>query len=355
MNTGLDYTLYVGFGSPPTDYELVIDTGSAYTWIGAAKPYVETKTSVRQEGQKFFIKYLHGSAAGVHYKDLVTLSPSLSIADMPFGVAAKTDATSIRIDGVLGLGPTVLGKNIVQPNNDELVPTFMDTLLAQGKIERNVFGLSFAPATSRAVVNGELTLGGANSQKYTGELNWVGITENEPLNKYWGFDQVIKYGDQILQPSSAGVLDSGATMIYITDKAFQKYSESIPGSKIDPSTELLEIPQESIDKMKSLFFYINGISYELTPSAQIWPREFNGLMGGRKENAYYSVVNSLGNNGGDNTFNFIMGYVFMQRFYTAYDASNSKIGFARATASGEPVGESTSAAASRSGETSVQK
>lgn len=58
------YTISVGIGSPPTSYELLVDTyvriarlsssicwfiywfsGSSNTWVGANKPYVSTSTS----------------------------------------------------------------------------------------------------------------------------------------------------------------------------------------------------------------------------------------------------------------------------------------------------------------------
>ncbi|CEL62092.1 hypothetical protein RSOLAG1IB_10194 [Rhizoctonia solani AG-1 IB] len=328
-NTAVHYTLNVGFGSPPNYYELLIDTGSAYTWIGAAKKYVETKTSIRQANQSFYAAYGSGSAVGAHYKDLVTISPSLSITNKSFGVASSTNGIDGSFDGILGLGPTELGKNVVTPNNGKPVPTTMDALLAQKKITQNVFGVSFAPTKSRGVVNGELTLGGINEQRFTGKLNWVGITKTEPWNRYWGFEQSIKYGNQTLQLPSAGVVDTGTTLIYISPQAFKLYSVSLPGSEVDPKTKLLKIPKESVSKMKPLFFVINGISYEFTPDAQLWPRTLNTVLGGEID-SYYSVISPLTDFEADMGSNFINGYTFLERFYTAYDASNSMIGFATA-------------------------
>ncbi|CAE6455707.1 unnamed protein product [Rhizoctonia solani] len=327
-NTAVHYTLNVGFGSPPTYYELLIDTGSAYTWIGAAKKYVETKASVRQANQSFYAAYGN--------KDLVTLSPSLSITNKSFGVASSTDGVNRSFDGILGLGPTALGKNVVTPNSGKPVPTIMDALLAQKKITQNVFGVSFTPTKSRGVVNGELTFGGTNLQKFTGKLNWVNITKKEPWNQYWGFEQSIKYGNQTLQPPSAGVVDTGTTLIYVNPQAFKAYSESLPGSKVDQRTKLLEIPKESVGKMKSLFFVINGVSYEFTPNAQLWPRALNTALGGKSDGCY-SVISALSDFEADTGSNFINGYVFLERFYTAYDASKSAIGFATTSSTAADV------------------
>ncbi|KDN34020.1 hypothetical protein RSAG8_12903, partial [Rhizoctonia solani AG-8 WAC10335] len=326
-NTGTKYTLSVGFGSPPTYHGLLIDTGSPYTWIGPKDKFVETKTSIKQGDQAFHTHYLSGSVAGVNYKDLVTLSSSLSIDDMEFGVASPGSVIPSGADGILGLGPAIPSTEIFKLDTGKPVPTIMDALFAQKKIQLNVFGLSFAPTTSQGAIDGELTFGGINLQKYKGWMDWVDKNTKKPWNEYWAFEQTIKYGDEILQPSSVGVVDSGTTMIRISPEAFNVYSKSLPGSKIDQRTGLLEISKDSIDKMKSLFFIINGVSYEFTANAQLVPRMLNNKLGG-KPDGYYSVIGSLGVHGADIKVGFINGYVFLQRFYTAYDASNSRIGFA---------------------------
>jgi hypothetical protein len=41
----MTYTTSIGVGNPPTDYTLVIDTGSSNTWVGAGKKYKQTSTS----------------------------------------------------------------------------------------------------------------------------------------------------------------------------------------------------------------------------------------------------------------------------------------------------------------------
>ncbi|KAG6893747.1 hypothetical protein C0992_008774, partial [Termitomyces sp. T32_za158] len=44
-NQAVSYIASIGVGSPATTYELIIDTGSSNTWIGAAKTYEPTSTS----------------------------------------------------------------------------------------------------------------------------------------------------------------------------------------------------------------------------------------------------------------------------------------------------------------------
>ncbi|CAE6458311.1 unnamed protein product [Rhizoctonia solani] len=328
---GISYTVKIGIGLPPRYYDLLVDTASTHTWIGGHKRYSRTKTSIKQEGRSFSVEYFKGSMTAVVYKDRVQLSSSLIIPNMEFGVLVVESMQNMNLecDGILGLGPTVLSGRRVTPNNGQYLPTIMDELLVQGIIQQNVFGLSFAP-TPQGTVSGELTFGGIKLQDNINSMNWADITRKVPWNSYWGFEQAIKYGDQLLQPLSTGFLDSGTILIYISPQAFETYSKSLPGSKIDESrSKLLEIPQASLSKMKSLSFLINGVSYELTPNAQLWPKRLNTLVGGAPDR-YYSVVQNVGTLKlrSPVKLDFIMGYVFMKRFYTAYDGDNSKIGFA---------------------------
>ena len=41
----MTYNATVGVGSPATDYNLLIDTGSSNTWVGAGTKYKKTSTS----------------------------------------------------------------------------------------------------------------------------------------------------------------------------------------------------------------------------------------------------------------------------------------------------------------------
>ena len=45
-NQAVMYTVNVGVGTPPTNYELIVDTGSSNTWVGAGQRYITTSSSV---------------------------------------------------------------------------------------------------------------------------------------------------------------------------------------------------------------------------------------------------------------------------------------------------------------------
>jgi hypothetical protein len=64
------------------------------------------------------------------------------------------------------------------------VPTIMDNALSEGLISTEVLGVYFAPISGSATTanNGELTLGGVDSSKYTGSLTYTPITSSSPAN-----------------------------------------------------------------------------------------------------------------------------------------------------------------------------
>ncbi|KAG1842520.1 acid protease [Suillus subalutaceus] len=322
-NTIMIYTADIGVGSPETYYTLLVDTGSSLTWIGANKAYMQTNTSHDTHNQ-FYIAYAGGSSIdGEEYTDTVTLNSDLVIVNQSIGVASASAASNLRgLDGMLGLGPVGLTQGIIS-NTDE-VATVMDNLYAQKTISSEVLGVFFAPASSDDS-SGELTFGGYDTSKITGDISYVSITSTSPANSYWGIDQSISYGSTSILDETAGIVDTGTTLILIATDAFDKY-KSATGATLDNSTELLKISSDQYDQLSSLYFTTGGVTYELTPNGQIWPRSLNSAIGGTAKGIYLIVADSGSNSGSG--LDFTNGYCFLERFYSVYDTTNSRVGFA---------------------------
>ncbi|PBL00401.1 acid protease [Armillaria gallica] len=324
-NVAVLYTASIGVGSPATAYDLIIDTGSSNTWVGAGTKYVQTSTST-QTSNRVSVSYGSGSFSGREYTDQVTIAPNLIIKSQSIGVASSSSGFS-GFDGILGIGPVELTEGTLSPATSTLIPTVTDNLYSQGSITGDAVGVYFAPTTQDEVVNGELSWGGSDSSKITGSIGYAPITSTYPASVYWGIDESITYGTSTsILSSTAGIVDTGTTLVYIASNAFTKY-KTATGATLDSSTGLLRITSAQYAKLSSLFFNINGVSYELTPNAQIWPRSLNTEIGG-SSSAIYLIVNDIGINSGEG-LDFINGYTFLERFYTIYDTANSRIGFAK--------------------------
>ncbi|KAJ7913482.1 acid protease [Mycena leptocephala] len=322
-DAAVTYTMSVGVGSPPTNYELLIDTGSSNTWIGANKSYKPTSTSTDTRN-KVNVSYGSGSFTGTEYIDEVTLGPGLVIQKQSIGVSSKATGFD-GVDGILGIGPVDLTTGTVKSTTS--VPTVTDNLFKQQTIPTESIGISYVPTTSGTnAVNGELTFGGTDSSKFTGSISYVPITETSPANNYWGIDQSITYGTHTtILDLTAGIVDTGTTLLLLATDAFEAYQKAT-GATADRTTGLLTVTASQFAKMQSLLFHIGDATLELTPNAQIWPRSLNSTLGG-DDNKIYLITADLGSNSGSG-LDFIDGFGFLQRFYSVYDTTNSRVGFA---------------------------
>ncbi|EPQ54403.1 family A1 protease [Gloeophyllum trabeum ATCC 11539] len=322
-DAAVEYSTSVGVGTPPAQYDLLIDTGSSNTWLGAKKKYVKTSSS-HSTGKKVTVSYGTGSFTGTEYTDTVTLAPNLVIQNQSIGVASSTQDFN-DVDGILGIGPVDLTEGTVAGNAP--VPTVTDNLYAQGSITTESIGISFEPTTGTNVANGTMTFGGVDSSKYTGEITYVPITRTSPASQYWGIDQDLTYGKSgaKLLSGAPGIVDTGTTLLLIATDAFEAYQKAT-GATMDQSTGLLTLTESQFTKLQSLYFAIGGTTFELTPNAQIWPRSLNSTIGG-EEGKIYLVTSDLGSPSGSG-LDFIDGFAFLQRFYSVYDTTNSQVGIA---------------------------
>jgi hypothetical protein len=99
------------------------------------------------------------------------------------------------------------------------------------------------------------------------------------------------------------------------------------GADYDNTTQLLRIPAAHYSKLRSLFFTVDGNTYELNANAQIIPRTFNTLLGGDADHLYL-VVSDLGPEV-SREIGFIVGMAFLQRYYSVFDNDYPCVGFAR--------------------------
>ncbi|KAI0087775.1 acid protease [Irpex rosettiformis] len=319
-DAGVTYTASVGVGNPATQYTLLIDTGVSNTWIGADKSYKKTTTS-KSTGAT--VVRAASMFSDFYLTDTVTLAADLVIKNQSIGVANQAQGFN-DVDGILGIGPVDLTVGTV--STGQPVPTVTDNLFSQGTISSDSIGISYQPTTSTGAVNGELNFGGVDTSKITGDVTYVPITSTSPASQYWGIDQTISYGDNSsVLDSTAGIVDTGTTLVLIATDAFQKY-QRLTGAKEDQSTGLLTLTERQFENLQSLFFNIGGISYELTANAQIWPRSLNSTIGG-EEGKIYLVVSDLGSPSGEG-LDFINGFTFLQRFYSVYDTGNTQVGLA---------------------------
>ncbi|KAI1786242.1 family A1 protease [Ganoderma leucocontextum] len=326
-NQAVDYTTTVGVGNPPKNFTLLIDTGSSNTWFGAqllTNPFVPTTSALT--GNLVEVMYGSGFVIGQEFTDTVHLG-DLAIENQSFGGALVAEGFD-DVDGILGIGPVALTCGTLIPAVTDCIPTVTDNAFTQGLISAHEIGISFEPTSSLDNANGELTFGGIDTAKFTGPLNFVPITSTAPASEFVGIDQAITFGSAdgpTVLASTAGVTDTGTTLLLIATDAFNTY-ENITGATLDSTTGLLRLDPDQVGNLQSLFFHIGDNILEFTPNAQMWPRALNSAIGGDADSVFL-IVNDIGSLSGQG-LDFIDGMTFLERFYYVFDIANSRVGFA---------------------------
>ena len=63
--------------------------------------------------------------------------------------------------------------SIETANGTITAPTFLDSMVSQGVIRDNIFGLSFAPPTNDSDENGKVSLGDLDRSLFKGHLKYT--------------------------------------------------------------------------------------------------------------------------------------------------------------------------------------
>ncbi|KAG2064030.1 acid protease [Suillus decipiens] len=320
------HSLAVGIGNPPTTYNLLLDSGSANTWVSGSK-YVETGVSFCT-GQRVAFIYASGFFSGTEWLDHVTVGHGLTVIRQSISVADDETADLENYNGIIGIGPVALTVGTLQDLPKEPIPTVTDSLVGQGTISENVLGIFFEPYTNPpSEITGQITFGGTDPTKYNGNIEYAPTVNTGHSQRFWGVNSRITYDNRVILGSTDGIIDCGTTLIVLASDAYQEYRLAT-GAKYDSATNLLTMPEDKYGTLHNLDFHIGEQIYSLTPNAQIWPRSLNTNIRG-KEGSIYLIFRDRGRpSGQDGISDFTLGYVFMQRFYVAYDFTTSRAGFA---------------------------
>ncbi|KAJ6492302.1 aspartic peptidase domain-containing protein [Mycena sanguinolenta] len=279
-------------------FELVVDTGSSNTWVGAGETYTPGPTATDTR-DPFFVEYSSGLVDGTEYIDNVVIG----------GLNGFTG-----VDGIIGFGPVDLTEGTV--SGAATVPTVMDNLFSQGQISAEVLGVLFAPEIGGDTndANGELTLGGTDPTKYSGPITYVPKTTASPFNLYWDITvSGITYGGASIGASANAIVDTGTTFIFLPVAAYDAFLSASDG-ETDASTG---VASWSTLPTADLAFTIGGFTIPAAQHAD-W-----GLPTGK----FYAWIS----NGGTLTvggINFIIGQKFLENYYSVFDTTNNQVGFA---------------------------
>ncbi|KAG6328191.1 hypothetical protein ID866_10898 [Astraeus odoratus] len=309
--------------SSSSTFDLLLDTGSAYTWVGARQEnqYVEGYASYRTP-QIIDTDYA-GGVLPIHlrantYCDILVLG-DLTANPQEIGIPIELSRFPAGLDGVLALGPSVLNTDLGR--DGYIIPTVVENLYSQGAISSPVLGVYFVPQNVAITAGsaGQLSFGSIDTSVLTTGVKYVPVSKTFPANEFWGVDASIVYGKKPILGPSSGFLDTGTRRISVTSDAFTAYRFAT-GAVVDilDRNKRLTITQDQYNNLQTLSILIGDQSYDLSPNAQIYPRS-------SPDGRIFLVVKSIN---ADIGLGFILGSTFFQRYYVVFNSSSSEIGFA---------------------------
>ncbi|EDW30687.1 GL26924 [Drosophila persimilis] len=206
----------ISIGTPPQNFMVQFDTGSANLWIPSVNCYSldcynhsqyssANSTTYQINGTPFSISYGSGSVAGILSTDVVTVA-GLKIRNQTFGEAITETGAGMQdssFDGIFGMAYNSDAVDGVQPPFYNLLTDHLvDTPVFSFYLETN--------GTSVASYGGELILGGSDASLYAGKLVYAPVSNQN----YWQFqmDGVTLDGTTLCTNCQA-VADTGTSLL----------------------------------------------------------------------------------------------------------------------------------------------
>ncbi|KAJ3806684.1 acid protease [Lentinula lateritia] len=305
----------ISIGSPGQSFLIDFDTGSSDLWIPSSSCTSSTcsekntydssssSTSSKESGS-FSIEYGDGSTvSGPVYEDTVTVA-GIQVSKQKFSpvTTLSSSFSSDPADGILGLAFPAI-------SNLDADPFFVNAN-SQNAVDSNEFGFYLASSGS------ELYLGGANSDLYSGSIEYHDV---DTSTGFWQISGASIASDGTTTVSDfATIIDSGTTIMYGPPSVVKQFYAQVSGSKLyDSANGFYSFPCESAPEVS---FSWGGDSF--TVSAD----NFN--LGTTSSGASTCVgalaAEDLGF--GDNTW--LLGDSWMKNVYTVFSFSKTAVGFA---------------------------
>lgn len=313
----------ITIGTPPQKFNVVFDTGSSNLWIPSKKcgflniacklhsKYDSSKSSTYvKNGTAFAIRYGSGSLTGTTSQDTVSLG-AVTVPGVLFAEAIKEPGMAFiaaKFDGIMGFGYPQISVN--------QMPPFFQAALAAGVIKEPKFAFSLAKDAS-AASGGELALGGSDPTKYTGNFTYTPVTEKG----YWQFAvDKVSVGGAAFAGKTKVIADTGTSLLAIPTASFTAILAKFPAGVVKPLAKgEYTVDCAKVASLPKITFTIAGKDFELEGSEYVLKVQTECLLG-------FMGIDIPAPRGPL----WILGDVFLRKYYTEFDYGNNQLGFALA-------------------------
>jgi cathepsin D len=340
VDVGIDsaYIATVSFGTPPQNFEVVLDTGSIAAWVAGKNcstcdpeiPKFSTKNSstFHNTGKEVPLAYGSGSMTGTLARDAVSIA-GLKTSKQPFLVANGVDDVINQLfrgflSGIIGLG---------FPDEDQkgLTPLWL-SLASNGKLAAKTMSFFMARHIDDPTVGndaksdgGVFTMGGTNSSYYKGDIEYLELA-NKTRSPYWllPVKNITAQGKVVKLNASEAAIDTGTTLIGGPTDAVKAIWSKVKGSK----------PHED---MPGFFTFPckTEVSVSLSFGGKSWPINPTDMnLGPYDEKDTKNCLGGIFDLGGGSTTigsglpAWIIGDTFLKNVYSVFRADPLSVGFA---------------------------
>ncbi|KDN53287.1 acid protease [Tilletiaria anomala UBC 951] len=316
------YVATIRIGSAQTPFRMLIDSGSADTWVASTacqqcgndhqKLGTEVSTSFQHlAGSSFSITYGTGAVRGALGSDNINVA-GMTLQNHTLGLATQetTDFSdpSVPFDGLMGLAKTEL--------SNSNTPTPIDALYQAGLVTAPVMGYHLGRVAD-GTNSGEVTFGAVDAQKYQGTLLEI---PNVSTKGFWeaAVTGVSYAGRDLGLTGRTAILDTGTSLIVAPQADADAVHAAIPGSHADGQGGYT-IPCTTTGVFA---FKFQGQTFGIDPRDMTFlPVDQNN----RKGDCVSAI--SAGIVGDPNEW--LVGAAFLKNVYFATNARDNMIGIAR--------------------------
>lgn len=309
----------IQIGTPPQTFSVVFDTGSSNLWVPSTRcssiacflhrRYDSKKSDTyRKNGTEFAIHYGTGSLEGVISNDILQVG-GIAIENQDFAESIKEPGFTFalgRFDGIFGLGyDTISVKKVVPPFYHMVNRNLVDE-------EVFSFSLTFSEGDNEAN-GGVLVFGGIDDNLFEGDIHYSPITRRG----YWEILlENFRFGDDLLDIEPIGAaIDTGSSLFAIPTTFADLLNKELGAKKNYAGQYVLEC--DTVPNLPPICLVFNGREFCLDSTdyiLQVQNQCISGFMG-------LDIPEPAGPL-------WIVGDVFLRKFYSIYDLGNNRVGFA---------------------------